>query len=882
MVFELVDYKLEKFITKINRFSLWTGYSKQKNTPVLVKSITHEANITIYKSQLKHEYEILDSLHSLTGVPTAIDFEYNQEGVAIILQDNNMLPLSVYLQNKQLTLSNILSIIIRIADILGNIHQQRILHKNINLNNILINPVDYSVNLIGFDISSKLGTEYQVFVNPNVLEGSLEYISPEQTGRMNTFIDYRSDFYSLGVVFYQLLTGQLPFQSTDAIELVHSHIAKHPIFPTNINSKIPTTISSIVMKLLEKNAAERYQSSYGLKVDIEECLKQIAEKNNVDEFTLGKQDISEQLQIPRKLYGREKEIELLINTFGNINNSSEVTLVLGYSGIGKSSLIQEIYKPITQQKGYFVTGKYDQFQRNIPYNAIIKAFTSLIKQILTESVEKISFWKKEFLDVLSLNAQIIIDVIPELELIIGNQPIVPKLQGSQAQNRFNLVFQNFVRVLAQKNSPLVLFIDDLQWADISSINLLEQLITDYEIKYLFIIGAYRDNEVDESHPLIHMLNKAKEIRGKINQIILSPLTLPNVEQLIIDTFKSTKPDSEELAAICYQKTGGNPFFLEQFIKRLYEIKLIIFDRNTGKWIWDINKIQQADITSNVIDLMLAKIKSLSSISQDILKLAACIGNQFDLKTLSVINEKDIATSFSDLWEVLQEGLILPVSENYKFLDSINAGQISYKFLHDRVQQAAYSLIETSEKDPVHLKIGRLILANTSEKDREEKIFDIVNQINIGSSLITEIDEKINLIKLNLTAGQKAKESIAYDSAFRYLNIAVKLLPSNAWQIYYQLTLLLYLEISEAAYLNSDFEEMQGLIQSAIDNTNNLLDKVKAYEIKINSLVAQLKPLEAINISLMVLRLLGIDLPEKPSKASVVIGLLKIKLVLALS
>ncbi|KAF0247964.1 MAG: ATPase, partial [bacterium] len=345
MVFELVDYKLEKFITKINRFSLWTGYSKQKNTPVLVKSITHEANITIYKSQLKHEYEILDSLHSLTGVPTAIDFEYNQEGVAIILQDNNMLPLSVYLQNKQLTLSNILSIIIRIADILGNIHQQRILHKNINLNNILINPVDYSVNLIGFDISSKLGTEYQVFVNPNVLEGSLEYISPEQTGRMNTFIDYRSDFYSLGVVFYQLLTGQLPFQSTDAIELVHSHIAKHPIFPTNINSKIPTTISSIVMKLLEKNAAERYQSSYGLKVDIEECLKQIAEKNNVDEFTLGKQDISEQLQIPRKLYGREKEIELLINTFGNINNSSEVTLVLGYSGIGKSSLIQEIYKP---------------------------------------------------------------------------------------------------------------------------------------------------------------------------------------------------------------------------------------------------------------------------------------------------------------------------------------------------------------------------------------------------------------------------------------------------------------------------------------------------------------------------------------------------------
>lgn len=876
MVFDLVDYKLEKFITKINKFSLWSGYSKQKSGYVLVKLITYETDITIYKSQLKHEYEILKSLSLVEGIPPVVGFEHSQEGAAIILQDNNMLPLSIYLQNKQLSLTDVLKIIINIVSILTSLHQQHILHKNLNLNNILINPIDFSINLIGFEIASKLGTEYQLFVNPDVLEGALEYISPEQTGRMNTFIDYRSDFYSLGVVFYQLLTGQLPFHSVEPIEIVHGHIAKQPISPISINSEIPITISNIIMKLLEKNAAERYQSSYGLKVDIEECLKQINENNNIVAFTLGQKDIAEQLQIPRKLYGREKEIEVLINTFGNISNNSELVLVLGYSGIGKSSLIQEIYKPITEKKGYFISGKYDQFQRNIPYSAVIKAFSSLIKQILTESVEKISFWKNQFLNILSPNAQIIIDVIPELELIIGSQPPVTKLVLSQAQNRFNLVFQNFVQVLAQPNSPLVLFIDDLQWADIPSIKLLEQLITDYEIKNLFIIGAYRDNEVDDSHPLITMLNRVKSINNKINQITLSPLKLSYIEQLIIDTFKVTKLDSQELAIICHQKTAGNPFFLEQFIKRLYEIKLITFDRNIGKWLWDIDKIQQADITSNVIDLMLTKIKSLSNNSQNILKLASCIGNQFDLKTLSVINEKDSTNTFSELWDILQEGLILPVNENYKFVDSINANEIVYKFLHDRVQQAVYSLIETVERDPIHLKIGRLILANTSEKYLEEKIFDIVNQINFGSSLVTNLEEKVNLIKLNLTAGKKAKESIAYDSAFRYFNIAVKLLPVNAWQKYYELAFSLYLEISEAAYLNSDFEQMEGFIQIAINNAGNLLDKVKAYEIKIQSLVAQLKPLEAINISLFVLKLLEVNLPAQPSKIDVVIGLLKTK------
>ncbi|MBI4851599.1 MAG: AAA family ATPase [Acidobacteria bacterium] len=876
MVFELVDYKLEKFIAKINKFSLWSGQSKNNN-PVLVKLITQDASINLYKSQLKHEYEILKSLDFIDKIPRALAFEQSQEGVAIILENNDVLPLSIYLQNHKLAISDTLNIIIKALDILTLLHQQKILHKNINLDNILVsnNPSNLSISLMGFDISSKLSTEYQVFVTPNVLEGSLEYISPEQTGRMNTFIDYRADFYSLGVVFYQLLTGQLPFLSKDPIELVHSHIAKQPIFPSEINLDIPKTISNIVMKLLEKNAAERYQSSFGLKSDLERCLRELNE-NNINEFSLGKEDISEHLQIPKKLYGREKEIELLINTFGNIRNNSEITLVSGYSGIGKSSLIQEIYKPITQKKGYFISGKYDQFQRNIPYSAIIKAFTNLVKQILTESVEKILLWKKEILDVLGTNAQIIIDVIPELALIIGTQEPVSKLQGSQAQIRFNLVFQNFVRVLAKENSPLVLFIDDLQWADISSINLLEKLITDYEIKYLFIIGAYRDNEVDESHPLINMLNKAKEIRGQINQIILSPLTLENVEGLIIDTFKNNLISNQELAEICHQKTAGNPFFLEQFIKRLFDIKLIFFDRNIGKWSWDINKIKQADITSNVVDLMLAKIKSLSKSSQKILKLAACIGNQFDLKTVSVISKKDIATTFSSLWQLLQEGLILPVSENYKFLDSVDSSQVVYRFLHDRVQQAAYSLIDNSEKELAHLKIGRLILSNTTEKDKEEKIFDIVNQINFGSNLISEIEEKINLIKLNLFAGEKAKESIAYDSAFRYLSTAIKILPSNAWQNHYQLTLSLYLEISEAAYLNSDFEQMENFIQSAIDNANNLLDKIKAYEIKINSLVAQLKPLEAIKISLMVLKLLEINLPEKPSKASVLINLLKTK------
>ncbi len=876
MIPDLADYKLENFIIKANKFSFWSAYHKQTNERVLVKLITYSHDTVVYKSQLKHEYEILKSLSSIDTVPSIISFEYNQDVAAIIFKDNNMLPLSSYLKNKQLTLNSTLEIILNIVTALGHIHQQHILHKNINLDSILIDPLSKHINLLGFEISSKLGTEYQVFVNPNILEGSLEYISPEQTGRMNAFIDYRSDFYSLGIVFYHLLTGQVPFQSTDAIEIVHSHIAKKPTSPSLVNLKIPTAISNIVMKLLEKNATERYQSSYGLKTDIQECLKQIKDKNFVDEFTLGQKDIAEELQIPRKLYGREKEIKLLIDSFSNITNNSELVLVSGYSGIGKSSVVQEIYKPITQKKGYFIGGKYDQFQRNIPYSAIIKAFSSLIKQILTESVEKISFWKSKLLNILNPNAQIIIDVIPELELIIGAQSPVTKLPLTQAQNRFNLVFQNFVQVLAQPNNPLVLFLDDLQWADVSSINLLEQLITDYEIRNLLIIGAYRDNEVDETHPLMVMLDRVKSNTSRINKIVLTPLNLSNIEQLITDTFKTGKVETQQLATICYQKTGGNPFFLEQFIKRLYEINLIKFNRDIGKWSWNIEAIKQADITNNVLDLMLAKIKSLSNESQNILKLAACIGNQFDLKTLSIINEKDVTSTFSSLWDILQDGLILPINENYKFVGSISTGQIIYRFLHDRVQQAVYSLIQEVERDPIHLKIGRLILDNTSEQDLEEKIFDVVNQMNYGVSLITETEEKLKLIKLNLSAGKKAKESIAYDSAFRYCKIAINLLPKNAWQNYYQLTFFLYLEVSEAAYLNSDFEEMKVFIQVAIDNANNLLDKVNAYEIKIQSLVAELKPLEAINVSLLVLKLLGIELPTQPSKADVLVGLLKTK------
>jgi predicted ATPase len=668
---------------------------------------------------------------------------------------------------------------IKIVAALEKLHRNNIIHKDIKPHNILISEDLEEIKIIDFSIATQLSRETAAYSSLNLLEGTLAYISPEQTGRMNRYIDYRTDFYSLGVTFYEILTGQLPFVTKDPMELVHSHIAKEPVAPNQLKPEIPLAVSSIIMKLLAKNAEDRYQSASGIRVDLEDCLIQLKTTGKIIYFTPGQRDKSGQLLIPQKLYGREIEVEKLMTAFERVSTgNSEVILVSGYSGIGKTSLVSEIHKPILRQRGYFIAGKFDQFKRNIPYAALIQGFSELIRQLLTESAPQIANWKEQILTALGENGQIIIDVIPQVELIIGTQPEVPQLEPTESQNRFNRVFQRFIRVFAQQSHPLVLFLDDLQWADSASLKLIQLLTTDIDSQYLLMIGAYRDNETSPTHPLILTLEEIQKTGATVNNIILETLSLTTVNQLVTDTLGDSQR-TNLLAKLLFNKTQGNPFFLTQLLQAIYAERLLQFDFTEGRWLWDLEQIQAIGITDyNVVELVARNIQKLSEDTQKVIKLAACIGNQFNLEVLAIVSENTLLTTADNLWEALQAGLILPLSNAYKiplFFDAeeqgslnLNEYRVSYKFLHDRVQQAAYSLIAEEEKKATHLKIGQLLLQKTAKYALEDNIFDIVNQLNIGRELITEPLENYEVAKLNFLAGKKAKIATAYEAAVKYL------------------------------------------------------------------------------------------------------------------
>ncbi|WP_242051210.1 AAA family ATPase [Nostoc spongiaeforme] len=885
----LEGYKILRELYDSPRSQVYQGYRESDRQPVVLKLLREEYPTPEAIARFKLEYE-LTRRFQVPGIIQAYSVEKYQNTLVLVLEDFGGQPLRSWLTQNPLALENFLHIAIQVAAALGAIHQQQIIHKDINPGNILLNPETRQTKIIDFGIATLLSKENPTVLNLNILEGTLAYISPEQTGRMNRAIDYRSDFYSLGVTFYELLTQQLPFISEDPVELVHSHIAKQPIPPHKINSTIPVVISQLVMKLLEKTAEERYQSAFGLQADLQQCLDLLTTTEEIPPFELGQKDISDRFQISQKLYGREQEVTDLLMAFDRASRGqSEVMLIAGYSGIGKSALVQEIYKPITQKRGYFIAGKFDQFQRNIPYSSLIQAFTDLIRQLLTATETEINIWREKLLNALGDNGQVIIDVISEVELIIGKQPPVVELLPQEAENRFNLVFQNFITVFTQKEHPIVIFLDDLQWADVASLQLIELLMSQLDSKYLLLIGAYRDHEVDATHPLRSAIATLTAAGVTINEIVLTPLELPQIHALLSDTFNSHNWEKlTPLAQLLQQKTNGNPFFMNEFLKSLYTEGLLQFDALRREWDWQLSKIQAAQITDNVVELMAGKIQKLPIASQQVLQLASCIGNQFDLKTLAIVQEKSLPATAAELWEAVEMGLIFPQGNDYQLLQvgdqevaaNLTNLDIVYKFLHDRVQQAAYSLIPPKEKQAVHLQIGQLLLQNITIAEQEEKIFDIVNQLNFGWELITNAQQRQQLAQLNLTAGNKAKASAAYEPALQYLKTGINCLTATSWQQQYSLTLSLHEATVEAAYLAGAFEYMDELIEVVLRHAQNTIDQVQVYAIKIQSLVARDELLTAVKLGLQVLKLLGIPLAANPGQLQILLGLLKTKLALA--
>jgi predicted ATPase/signal transduction histidine kinase/CheY-like chemotaxis protein len=745
-----------------------------------------------------------------------------------------------------LSVQHFLDFGISISGRLKDIHKQDFIHGDIRPENI---SWDSKANVC------KLTEPVTFKTLQSLLDRvCLPYISPEQTGRMNRKVGYSSDLYSLGAVFYKLLTGNPPFVSGDPLEIIHSHIAKNPRPLSELNSEVPTQISKIVIRLLEKNPEDRYQSASGLQKDLKRCDAQLSGTGKLEEFKLRESDLGGVFTIPQKLYGRDNEIKILLNAFDRISEKNKkLLLVSGYSGVGKSALVHEVHKPITARRGYFIEGKFDQYQRNIPYWVWGQAFSVLMNYLLMESEARLTVLKATILEAIGRNGKVLTDVIPALELVIGPQPDVPELGGQEAQNRFNYVIQNFIKAIAQKDHPLVIFLDDLQWIDSASLNLIKVLLTDPNQAYYLIIGAYRDNEVDATHPLLMgVAELQKQSVSLLEYLKLQNLSAVDVNTLISDTLQCALADSRPLSQLVYAKTAGNAFFTHQLLQTLAEEKLLIFDSPTRRWQWDMAALQAMAISDNVVELMTSKVQRLPLAAQTAMKQAACIGNRFTLATLAIIAQKAEETMQADLQIALQEEIIF----------SLNDG---YKFAHDRIQQAAYSLIPDVDKEATHLEIGRLLLKHISDQEQKKKIFDIVNHLNIGAKLISEHAEQTQLAGLNLMAGKRAKQATAYESALPYFSFGIDLLGEHAWKTHYRLTLDLSNEAAEVAFLSGQHARMEELSASVFSNTRTIADKMRVIDLAISYELKNGHFDRAIHTGLKYLRELGLDLDPAPSR-----------------
>ncbi|HSF46151.1 MAG TPA: AAA family ATPase, partial [Chitinophagaceae bacterium] len=662
-------YHILEAIRESYPHTVYRAESKAAGTEVVIKTLTDKYPKNEDLAGIQREYRIIKELGH-HGVIRVLELVSHGHGNLAIVMEKFGESLDLYVsrfENRAMPLDQFFALSIRLVEICLEMHERKIVHKNLQPANILING-DGDLRLIDFNVSSELSREHLDRASISEWnEKTLPYISPEQTGRINRDIDYRTDFYTLGVSFFQLLTGHLPFNANDSLEWVHSIISRQAPLAHTVNGNIPRMLAEILAKLMSKNAEDRYQSSYGLKVDLEKCRDQWSKGLHDLSFSIGQSDVSRRFQIPQKLYGRESEINKLESCFNNASAGAvEFCLVSGYSGIGKTSLVHELGKPIVQKKGYLINGKFEQFRQNAPYVALASAFQDLMRQLLGEPKKQLDSWSEKISGALGSSAHLIIELIPELELIIGKQPPVPDLSPTETQNRFQLLFVNFVKVFADAEHPLVIFLDDLQWSDVPTLNLVNRLVTSHELSHLLFIGAYRDNEVENTHPLSLTI---REIQGKrvVEHLLLTPLNFDATDQLTRETFLCEPGRSAALSQIVYEKSAGNPFFTIELLKNLHDREIIYFNSARGCWDWDIDVVKNVDYSDNVIGILVANQARLEPSTQHVLQLAACIGASFDLKTLSIIRESSMEKTGAELQEALRSNMVAPVNESYRFV-----------------------------------------------------------------------------------------------------------------------------------------------------------------------------------------------------------------------
>ena len=855
----------ERLLHESERSKVYYHENGNGQEPVIIKELNYEFPSPKDIEQFYNEYEVLLG-HQLKGSRNVIRKAREKNKHLLYLQCIDGVTLREAIGESPINLSKFLTIAISLCEAVAEIHLYKIIHKDIKPGNVLINLNNKKVTLIDFGISSTFDLKQQYVANPDLMAGTLAYNSPEQTGRMNRVVDYRTDLYSMGVTFYEFLTGKLPFDAKDALELVHAHIAQVPKPVHETNHNIPEQIGIIIAKLMAKNAEDRYQSAKGVQSDFEKCLYNLERTGSIDAFAIGSEDFTDKFLLPQKLYGRENETSVIINAFNRCAEGTlELLLVSGYSGTGKSALVNEVHKPITTQRGYFISGKYDQFQRAEPYFAIKAAFRDLVNTLLTENDEKLNYFREKIKIALGNEGQVMVDLIPALEFITGPQPPLADLGGLKAQNRLTYLFRKFVKVLAHKNHPIVLFIDDLQWADSASLNLIESLMQDVEIKHLLVIGAYRSNEVDLTHPIMHTCEVVKKAGVFVNSLQINNLEKFHVQQLIADALSCSLQEVTGLAELVYEKTQGNAFFLTQFLKSLHEKDFLHFNIETKRWEWQLAQILATNMTDNVVQLMADKIRTLSVNTQNLLMLASCIGNQFDFNSLSVISAMEVDSLRNNLREALTEGIIIPI-------------EAGYKFAHDRIQQSAYSLIPEADKVATHLKIGRLLLQNSTSGEQAAQLFDIVDHYNQGRLLLDD-NEREQLLGLNVKAVHLAKKSSAFQHAKNYVEMALSLLPDKSWKVNYTITLELHTLAAEISFLCSDVPGMELYVQKITANAQHVKDTIKAIEIRVQGYISQNRLSEALATGLELLNHFHIRFPKNPKLAHAIISLILTKLFL---
>jgi predicted ATPase/signal transduction histidine kinase/GAF domain-containing protein len=771
-------------------FTLYRGRERDNPMPILVVAVPQEQASHQSLKRLEHEYSLANELNAAWAAqPVALT--HHRGHAVLILKDPGGEPLDRVIEQHELQdPSRLLLIAIGLASALGQVHRQGLIHKDVKPANALVDHAGH-VWFTGFGIASRLPRERQAPAPPEVVAGTPAYMSPEQTGRMNRSIDTRSDLYSLGVTLYQMLTGMLPFTAANPLEWVHCHIARQPVAPVD-RCAVPEALSAITMKLLAKNAEERYQTAAGLEADLRRCLATWQSHGRIDSFLLGGDDLSGRLLIPEKLYGREREVDALLAAFERVvvSGRPELVLVSGYSGIGKSAVVNELHKSLISPRGLFASGKFDQYKRDIPYATVAQAFNSLIRPLLSKPETELRKWRDELCQALSPNGSLVVDLVPELKLIVGDQPPVIALPPQQAKTRAQLAFRQFISVFARPEHPLALFLDDLQWLDAATLDFMEDLLVQEDLAHLLVVGAYRDNEVDSTHPLTRKLSTIRKAAVGVQEIHLKPLGSDDLAHLLMDALHCDPQHGTSLGQLINEKTAGNPFFAVQFIHVLVEEGLISFDRPDARWRWDLDAIRLKGYTDNVVDLMVTKLNRLPVTTQTALQHLACIGNSAEAATLSAVLKKSESEIETELWDALHQELLV-------------RSEGCYRFVHDRIQEAAYSLIAEHVRAEVHLRIGRLLHAHIAPEKREEAIFEIVSQLNRGAELITSEHERFQLAELNLVAGKRAKASGAYASALHYGIAGQALLTDECWERRHDLIFQLELHRAESEYLTGE-------------------------------------------------------------------------------